>query len=197
MQFIKRLFNSIKKVTLKKIIKTGKMKKQKIIHIANIGENRELGKDNDLVFFISEDLKRFKKFTTGNTLISGRKTFESFPKILPNRNHIIITRDKDYSVPDAESIAPYKAIVVHSIKEAIEEAEKLGKDIYIAGGGEIYKQTIDLADRLELTHTEAAVVNADVYYPNLDNFICTDESVRKFDKKSGNYYTYKTWLQKK
>lgn len=197
MQFIKRIFKSVKKVILKKIIKTGKMKKQEIIHIANIGENRELGKDNDLVFFISEDLKRFKEFTTGNTLISGRKTFESFPKILPNRNHIIVTRDKNYSIADAESIEPYQTIITHSIKEAIGEAEKLGKDIYIAGGGEIYKQTINLADRLELTHTEAAVANADTYYPNLDNFICTDESVQKFDKKSGNYYIYKTWKRKR
>ena len=98
--------------------------------IAAAGENNELGKDNDLVWHLPDDFKRFKQLTTGHHIIMGRKTFESFPKPLPNRTHIVITRKKDYKKEGA--------VVVHSIKEALKKAEGDAQP-FIIGGGEIYK----------------------------------------------------------
>src|SRR5210317_1694851 len=112
--------------------------------IAAIGKNNALGKDNDLLWHLPDDFKRFKQLTTGHKIIMGRKTFESFPKPLPNRTHIIITRDRNYN-PDLHS-----CIVVHSIEEAIQLV--YDDDIsFIIGGGEIYELGMPYADVLEIT----------------------------------------------
>ena len=93
--------------------------------IAAAGSNNELGKDNDLVWHLPKDFKRFKKLTTGHHIIMGRKTFQSFPKPLPNRVHIVITRNTDYH--------PEGAIIVHSMTEAL-ELSKNDSQIFIIGG---------------------------------------------------------------
>ena len=110
--------------------------------IASASENNALGKDNQLIWHISDDLKRFKRLTSGHAIIMGRKTFESMPKALPNRTNIVITRKHDYTAKNA--------IVVHSIHEALEKANNDNQP-FIIGGGEIYSQSILLADRIELT----------------------------------------------
>lgn len=115
--------------------------------IAAAGENNELGKDNDLLWHLPNDFKRFKTLTSGHYIIMGRKTFESFPKPLPNRTHIIITRNKNYNVPEG-------CFVVNSIEKALEICPK-DETIYIIGGGEIYKQSIDIADCIELTRVHS------------------------------------------
>ncbi|MEP1015827.1 dihydrofolate reductase, partial [Maribacter dokdonensis] len=97
--------------------------------IAAAAENNALGKDNDLLWHLPDDFKRFKKLTTGHKIIMGRKTFESFPKPLPNRTHIIITRDKSYTTDYDE------CIVVHSLDEAIDLVKN--EIAFIIGGGEI------------------------------------------------------------
>ena len=102
--------------------------------IAAAGLNNELGKNNDLLWHLPNDFKRFKAITSGHYIIMGRKTFESFPKPLPNRTHIIISRDHNYKAPDG-------CFVVNSIEKALEICPKK-ETIFIIGGGEIYKQSI-------------------------------------------------------
>ena len=132
----------------------------KISLIAAIAEkNRAIGKDNKLIWKIPDDLKRFKELTTGHPVIMGRKTFESIGRLLPNRTNIIITRDKEYKVEGA--------IIAHSLEEAIEKAkqepslrsssagEAISEEIFIIGGGQIFKQAIGLANKLYLTIIEA------------------------------------------
>ena len=126
--------------------------------IAAIGEKNELGKDNQLIWHLPEDFKRFKAITSGHYIIMGRKTFESFPKPLPNRTHVIITRQKNY--------APENCIVVNSIKEAIAACPK-DEAVFVIGGGEIYKQSIAIADHLELTRVHHTF-EADTFFPEID-----------------------------
>lgn len=126
--------------------------------IAAASENNVIGKDNQLIWHLSDDLKHFKELTKGHCVIMGRKTFESMPKALPNRTNIVVTRKHDYTAKDA--------IVVHSIHEALEKA-KDDKQPFIIGGGEIYRQSIHLSDRIELTrvHTE---LDGDAHFPVID-----------------------------
>src|SRR5436190_9980056 len=113
-----------------------------IIMIAAAAENNALGKNNELVWHLPNDFKRFKNITSGHHIIMGRKTFESFPKPLPNRTHVIITRQHDYAVENC--------IVVHSLQQAIAACPK-GEEIFVIGGGEIYNQSIEAADKIDIT----------------------------------------------
>src|SRR6478735_1443614 len=98
-----------------------------IIMIAAVAENNGLGKDNKMIWHLPDDFKRFKQLTTGHHIIMGRKTFESLPKLLPNRTHVIVTRQEDFH-PDG-------CLVVHSIEEALMISPK-DEDVFIIGGGE-------------------------------------------------------------
>lgn len=138
------------------------MPEPQISIIAAIGSNRELGKDNKLLWNIPEDLKRFRKLTMGHPVIMGRKTFESIGKSLPNRANIIITRDKNYQIVGC--------LIAHSLEEAINMAkEKDKKEIFIIGGGQIYEQAISIADKLYLTVVEGNY-NADTFFPDYSQF---------------------------
>ncbi|MCB0472958.1 MAG: dihydrofolate reductase [Flavobacteriaceae bacterium] len=137
-----------------------------IIIIAAIGNKGELGKDNQLLWHLPNDLKRFKRVTRGHPVIMGRKTFESLGSALPDRKNIVITRKKDYDAPNC--------IVVNSLKEAerlIEEEPR----VYILGGAQIYAQAIKLADMLDLTQVDASF-DADVFFPEIDNTIWQETS---------------------
>ena len=127
--------------------------------IAAASENNALGKDNQLVWHLPDDFKRFKTLTSGHYIIMGRKTFESFPKPLPNRTHIIITRQADYQVPEG-------CIVVSGLQEAIAICPK-NEEVFIIGGGEIYKQSMAIADKVELTRVHTTV-EADTFFPEID-----------------------------
>lgn len=113
--------------------------------IVAVAQNDVIGGDNKLLWHISNDLKRFKEITSGHTMIMGRKTFESLPGVLPNRHHIILTRDKNYTIdnPNVE--------VIHSIEEIIHKFKFASEEAFIIGGGEIYKQLIHSVDRIYLT----------------------------------------------
>ncbi len=128
--------------------------------IAAIGLKNELGKDNDLIWHLPADLKRFKKETTGHTIIMGRKTFESIGKPLPNRKTVIITRDKNYQFEGCD--------VVHSLEEALENNQN-DKQRFVIGGAQIYKQAIekDLVDKLDITLVQNTF-EADVFFPEID-----------------------------
>lgn len=127
--------------------------------IAAIGKNRELGKNGDLIWRISEDLKKLKELTTGHPIIMGRKTYESIGRPLPGRTNIVITRDTSY---EAEG-----CIVVNSLEGALSEAKHSpGSDeIFIFGGASIYEAALPQTDRVYLTLIEATDSEADTYFP--------------------------------
>ena len=146
----------------------------KISMIAAIAsENRALGKNGRLIYYIPEDLKRFKKITSGHPIIMGRKTFESIGQPLPNRTNIVITHDENYFVEDT--------IIVHSLEEAFRlsslaqafgseaQARRGDDEIFVIGGGEIYKQAIGMADKLYLTIIEGNPP-ADTFFPDYSEF---------------------------
>lgn len=134
------------------------------IIVAIAKNNRAIGINGKLPWHISDDLKRFKSLTTGHPIIMGRKTFESFgEKVLPNRKHIVITRDMNWSFPSQE------VIVSHNIQEAILKAKEFDDEIFIIGGAQIYEQSLDLADRLYLTIVDLGIENADTFFPQYEN----------------------------
>jgi len=134
--------------------------------IVAAGENNAIGKDNDLIWHLSNDLKRFKKLTNGHHIIMGRKTFESFPKPLPNRTHIVITRQEDYKAPEG-------VIIVNSLADAI-DAARTDKQPFVIGGGEIYRQAMPLVDKLEITRVHASFDDADTFFPEIDKTVSVD-----------------------
>ena len=139
------------------------MKKPRISAVAAITANdRGLGKDNELLWKIPDDMKHFKALTLGHPVISGRKNFESMGRALPGRMNIIVTRDKDYRKENC--------VIVHSIEDALEKAKQLDDgEIFIIGGGEIYKAALPHADRLYLTVIEGER-EADVFFPDYSEF---------------------------
>lgn len=126
--------------------------------IAAVGKNFELGKNNDLIWHFKDDMKFFKETTTNHIVIMGRKTFESLPKALPNRRNIVITSKRDYSAEGAE--------VVASIDEALDLSKN--EDVFIIGGGQIYKSFLDVADKLYLTEIDDSCEEADTFFPSFD-----------------------------
>ena len=159
-----------------------------IIQIAAAGKNNELGKNNQLVWHLPDDFKRFKALTSGHYIIMGRKTFESFPKPLPNRTHVIITRQKNYTIEGC--------IVVNSIKKALEIAPK-NEAIYIIGGAEIYNQSINLSDKIELTRVHGNF-DADVFFPEINpkEWELSFEEFHPKDEKHNFDFTFQTYIKK-
>lgn len=156
--------------------------------IAAVAENNALGKSNKLVWHLPNDFKRFKALTSGHHIIMGRKTFESFPKPLPNRTHIIITRQKEYQAEGC--------IIVDSMEKALEICPK-NEDSYIIGGGEIYNIGLPHADKIDITlvHHE---FEADAYFPEIDHNeweLIVSEFNEKDEKHLYNY-TYQTFTRK-
>lgn len=128
--------------------------------IVAIDENNAIGKDNNLLCHLPNDLKHFKVVTEGHPVIMGRKTFDSLPKgALPNRRNIVITRNKDLQFDRCE--------MVSSIEEAIERC-KDEPEIFIIGGGTIYNKAIDFADKLYLTRIHHKFEDADTFFPEID-----------------------------
>jgi dihydrofolate reductase len=150
--------------------------------IAVIGKNRELGKDNDLIWHLPSDLKRFGEITKGHPVIMGRKTFQSIGHPLPNRTNIVISRQE--KIPGV--------MVVHSLEEAIKKAKSSpgSKEIFIIGGGSVYAQAINRADRLYLTIVDAASSAADTFFPDYSRFTKVVEE--SSHEENGIHYVYRT-----
>lgn len=150
--------------------------------IAAIAKNNALGKDNDLIWHLPADLKRFKKVTTGNSILMGRNTFESIGKALPNRTSIIITRNNNY----------YKegCLIANSIEEAISLACK-EKEIFIIGGAQIYEAAMlnNLVDMLDITLVHEQF-EADVFFPEIDAAIWEEVSREDFKADEKNKFDY-------
>lgn len=161
-------------------------KKNNITIIVAAGEHNEIGKDNKLIWHLSDDLKRFKTLTSGHHIIMGRKTFESFPKPLPNRTHIVITRQENYNAPDG-------VIVVNSIENAIEKS-KNDSNAYIIGGGEIYKQALPFSSKIEITRVHQSF-EADTFFPEIDSKLWkqTQNEFHKKDKEHLHEFSFLTY----
>ena len=156
--------------------------------IAAAAENKALGKDNQLIWHLPNDFKRFKSLTTGHHIIMGRKTFESFPKPLPNRTHVIITRQRDYQAEGC--------IVVDSIEKAIEKCPE-NEESFIIGGGEIYRLAMPYSDKIELTVVHH-VFDADAFFPeiNPEDWHLTHTDFQTKDEKHLYDYSYETYVRK-
>lgn len=130
--------------------------------IVNVDKNWAIGLGSKLLVRIPQDMKYFRSMTTGHVVVMGRKTLESFPesKPLPNRANIVLTRDQGYQAPGA--------VVVHSMEELKEELKKYpGEEIFVIGGGQIYRELLPLCDKAYVTKVDRAF-DADVYFPDLD-----------------------------
>ena len=155
----------------------------KIILLVAKASNRVIGKDNQLIWKLSADLRRFKHLTTGHYLLMGRKTFESLGRPLPNRTHLIITRNPAFVAPEGHH-------AFHSVEEALIFCTKLQLDkVFVIGGGEIYKEALPLCDVLEITEVEANP-EGDTFFPELDFSIWKEKEREEFSADETNEYPY-------
>lgn len=133
--------------------------------IAAVAANRGIGRNNELLWQIPEDMAHFKALTAGHTVIMGRKTWESLPekfRPLPGRRNIVVTRNRDYQAPGAD--------IVHSLPEAIAACDAAGvSSACIMGGAELYTQALPFAHTLELTEIDATIEDADAFFPDWKN----------------------------
>lgn len=153
--------------------------------IAAIGKNNELGKGNDLLWKLPADQKFFREKTSGHPVIMGRKTFESIGRPLPNRRNIVITRDKTYLLHGVD--------VAHSLQEAISSARTPlaeREEVFIIGGAEIYKQAMEIADRLYITHIDAQDKDADAFFPEIIPIVWNEISHEEHKKDEKNPFAY-------
>ncbi|WP_396210418.1 dihydrofolate reductase [Flavobacterium sp.] len=157
--------------------------------IAAAAENNALGKDNQLLWHLPEDFKRFKTLTSGHYIIMGRKTFESFPKPLPNRTHIIITRQNDYQAPEG-------CIVVPSLEKAMELCPA-NEEAFVIGGGEIYQQALDVVDKIDVTRVHTTL-DADTFFPTIDPTLweMVFEEFHPKDDKHAFDFTFLTYVKR-
>jgi len=145
-------------------------------------KNNVIGKDNDIPWYLPADLKYFKRVTTGHHIIMGRKVYQSIGKPLPKRTNVIVTRNPFFIVSNC--------FIANSIEEGISIAQENGDDeVMIIGGGEIYKQTMDLWDKLYITEVDA-VVAGDIYFPEMDLDQWALVSKEDHQKDSKNQYNY-------
>ena len=158
--------------------------------VVAMGMNREIGVDNQLPWHLPKDLKHFKEITSGHPIIMGRKTYESIGKPLPNRTNIVVSRKNDWF---EEGI-----LIVGSLKEAIKFAKKLDEKIFIIGGGNIFEQTMDIADKLEVTEIKTTI-EADTFFPKIDPKIWTktDEVCHEKDEKNNFDFCFQTFQRAK
>lgn len=147
--------------------------------------NDIIGGDNKLLWHISEDLKRFKEITSGNTIIMGRKTFQSLPGILPNRKHVVITRDTDFKV-DSDMVEIY-----HNIDDVLNKYKNNNDEAFIIGGGEIYNLLLPHASKLYLTLINKDF-EGDTKFPKLDlnDWNIDYKSEEKTNSKNDLKYTF-------
>lgn len=146
-------------------------------------KNNVIGKDNQLVWKLSTDLKRFKSLTSGHFILMGRKTYESFGKPLPNRTHLIITRNSDYQAPEGH-------YAFQSVEEAFIFCNKKGiEQLFIIGGGQIYKETINMCDSLEITEVEANP-EGDTFFPEINPKIWKEVERESFPADEKNEYPF-------
>jgi dihydrofolate reductase len=152
--------------------------------IVAVAKNNAIGKDNQMIWRLSSDLKRFKRLTTGHHILMGRKTFESLGRPLPNRTNIVVTRNKDYR--------PEGALIFNSVPEALQHCRDAGEDeLFVIGGGEIYRSLIPAADKMYLTRVMTAP-EGDTYFPEFDEgaWMVTLEEAHLADQKNDHNFIF-------
>lgn len=161
-----------------------------ISFVVAAAENNAIGKDNQLLWHLPNDMRFFKNTTWGSVVIMGRKSFESMGKALKGRINIVITRQPDWKVEDA--------IVASDVQDALKKAEAANcKEVYIIGGGEIYKQSLDIANKIYLTRVHTTI-EGDTYFPELDKSKWELTSSEDFEKDEKHQYDYsfQIWARK-
>ena len=164
------------------------MIKKTITIIVAAAENNAIGKNNDLIWSLPDDLKRFKRLTSGHCIIMGRKTFDSFPGLLPNRKHIVISKK-------SKSYFPAEVTVVNNFEDAI-KATNEDENPFIIGGGQIYNIAMKYCDIIELTRVHEEF-EADTFFPkiNKDEWQLISEEKHEMDERHEYSFTYKTYLK--
>ena len=148
--------------------------------IVAMSNNRVIGKDNKMPWHLSDDLKNFKKITTGKTIVMGRLTYDSIGKALPNRRNIVLSRNlKDSNV-----------LIFSNLKEVLNSIKK-NEEIFIIGGENLYSQTINIANKLYLTTIDASI-DGDKYFPDLDISSWKRTSCERYSKDENNTHNFKT-----
>ena len=157
--------------------------------VVAMGLDNEIGADNQLLWHLPKDLKHFKELTSEHPIIMGRKTYMSIGKPLPNRTNIVVSRKKDWF---EEGI-----LIVGSIKEALKFAKKIDEQIFVIGGGNIYEQTLELTDKLEVTLVKNHL-KADTYFPKINPQIWnkTEEICHEKDDKNEFDFCFQTYERK-
>lgn len=151
-------------------------------YIVAMDENRVIGKDNDLPWYLPNDLQFFKKTTTGHTIIMGRKTFDSLGRVLPNRKHVVLTRTKQ-KYPD-------EVMVVHTMEDIIKYADNHAEEeLFVIGGGNLFSQLLAHADRLYVTEIHESFAG-DVHFPEIDTNIWKEVSRIKGEQDEKNKYAH-------
>ena len=164
------------------------MKEKTISIIVAAAENDAIGKNNDLIWSLPDDLKRFKRLTSGHCIIMGRKTFDSFPGLLPNRRHIVISKKSN-------SCFPNEVIVVNNFEDAV-KATNEDENPYVIGGGQIYNLAMKYSDIIELTRVHDKF-EADTFFPKIseNEWELINEEKHKKDERHKYSFTYKTYLK--
>lgn len=155
--------------------------------IVAAAENNAIGKNNQLLWHLPNDLKFFKNTTWGMPVIMGRKTFEAVNKPLPGRFNIVITRQADWKAEGT--------ITATDLTDALEKAKKTNcNEIFVIGGGEIYKQSMEIADKIYITRVHVTL-DGDTFFPVIDEAIWQQTSVQEFsaDEKHAFAYSFQTW----
>lgn len=160
------------------------MKKPIISLIAAIGENRELGKNNQLLWRLEKDMEHFKEITSGHPVIMGRKTFESIGHPLPNRTNIVVSHDKDFHAEGAHVFSSLEKAIEYGKEACPAKPEGRSGEIFIIGGASIYAQGIKFADKLYLTLVKASRSDADAFFPDYSNF---KKVLKREEKQEGEF----------
>lgn len=158
--------------------------------ILAMASNRVIGSKNALPWYLPEDLKKFRELTTGHAILMGRKTFESLPKVLPGREHYVVTRKSDYKITNeraAESehvfTAPDPVSALDLISERIELDGDIPDEVFVIGGGELFTQLLPYTDRIYLTLIKKEI-EGDTYFPEIDPADWEETTSQDFDEYS-------------
>lgn len=165
-----------------------------VAQVVAISQNHAIGKDNQLPWHISADLQHFKRLTQGGIVIMGRKTFESMgAKPLPNRTNLVVTTNVGYQT-DFDNV-----LIFHNLDDALRQGASLAQakgleTIWVIGGEKIFEQAMPFTDRLEITHVDTVIENANAFYPQIPhNFVKSDASERQHDDETGLTFTFTTY----
>lgn len=159
--------------------------------IAAVDRQLAIGFQNKLLYWLPNDLKRFKALTTGHTIVMGRKTFESLPKgALPNRRNIVLSTRSGVSYPGAETYSSLEAALQHCDAD---------EQVFIIGGASLYKQALDLADELLLTEVDDVASQADAYFPAVDPDVWQEKSkeIHPADEKHPFAYAFTDYVRRR